>query len=90
MKHVLPRYHTVRMALLDSIESQNVPKITTVANLHQSLRDWMEVVKLAMRRYGITPEPRRSWLAVWNRVVHLHDTQPGLAAVVERHLQATQ
>eukprot|EP00971_Amphidinium_carterae_P118814 2353738-Amphidinium_carterae.1 len=43
-----------------------------------------------MRRYGIQPEPRRAWLAVWTRTQHLHDTQPGFAAVVERHLTATQ
>eukprot|EP00971_Amphidinium_carterae_P018445 363994-Amphidinium_carterae.1 len=43
-KNVLPRYHTVRVALLilDSIETQSAAQITTIAALHQSLRDWME------------------------------------------------
>eukprot|EP00971_Amphidinium_carterae_P242723 4819634-Amphidinium_carterae.1 len=59
MKNVLPKYHTVRVALLDSIENQAVQKVTTIAALHTSLRDWLEVLKLAMRRYSLQPEPRR-------------------------------
>eukprot|EP00971_Amphidinium_carterae_P103947 2058584-Amphidinium_carterae.1 len=87
MKNILPRYHTVRVALL---ENYGAAKIITIAALHQSLRDWMEVLKLAMRCYSIQPEPRRSWFAIWARVAPLYETCPGLAAVVERHLQATQ
>eukprot|EP00971_Amphidinium_carterae_P000561 11264-Amphidinium_carterae.1 len=83
MKNILPRYHTVRVALLDSIENYSAAKITTIAALHQSLREWMEVLKLAMRRYSIQ-------LAIWARVAPLYETYPGFAAVVERHLQATQ
>eukprot|EP00971_Amphidinium_carterae_P322464 6408767-Amphidinium_carterae.1 len=41
MKHVMPKYHTVRVALLDVIEVQVTAKLTTVAALHQSLRDWI-------------------------------------------------
>eukprot|EP00971_Amphidinium_carterae_P242725 4819635-Amphidinium_carterae.1 len=90
MKNVLPKYHTVRVALLDSIENQAVQKVTTIAALHTSLRDWLEVLKLAMRRYSLQPEPRRSWLAIWARVQPLYKSQAGLAAIIERHLQATQ
>eukprot|EP00971_Amphidinium_carterae_P112475 2227325-Amphidinium_carterae.2 len=90
MKNTLPRYHTVRVALLDSIKNQNVQKVSSIAALHTSLRDWLEVLKLAMRRYGIQPEPRGSWLAIWARVQPMYETQAGLAAVIERHLQATQ
>eukprot|EP00971_Amphidinium_carterae_P054906 1082113-Amphidinium_carterae.2 len=46
MRHVMPKYHTVRVALLDAIEVQVTAKLTTVAALHQSLRDWIEVLKL--------------------------------------------
>eukprot|EP00971_Amphidinium_carterae_P127590 2527960-Amphidinium_carterae.2 len=90
MKNTLPRYHTMRVALLDSIENQNVQKVSSITALHTSLRDWLEVLKLAMRRYGIQPDSarvRRSWLA---RVQPMYETQAGLAAVIERHLQATQ
>eukprot|EP00971_Amphidinium_carterae_P217933 4326134-Amphidinium_carterae.1 len=49
MKNVLPKYHTVRVALLDSLEHPSTMKVTTVAALHQSLKEWMEILKLSMR-----------------------------------------
>eukprot|EP00971_Amphidinium_carterae_P221500 4396963-Amphidinium_carterae.1 len=90
MKAVMPKYHTVRVALLDSMENQNIPKVSSVSALHQSLKEWMEVLKLAMRRYNLQPEPRRAWLSIWARVVPLYESHSGLAAVIERHLQGTQ
>eukprot|EP00971_Amphidinium_carterae_P118103 2339779-Amphidinium_carterae.5 len=88
MKNVLPQYHTVRVALLDSIENQAVQKVSTIAVLHASLRDWLEVLKLAMRRCSLQLEPSKSWLAIWARVQPLyklrrsgrHDTRHGLGS----------
>eukprot|EP00971_Amphidinium_carterae_P010462 206525-Amphidinium_carterae.2 len=60
--------------------------------LDRSLKNWLHVLKLALRRYGVSPEPRRTWLAVWSLVQNLQElqeAQPGFAATVQRYLNDT-
>eukprot|EP00971_Amphidinium_carterae_P041834 822036-Amphidinium_carterae.1 len=33
------------------VKNQNVAKVNRVATLYQSLKEWMEILKIAMRRY---------------------------------------
>eukprot|EP00971_Amphidinium_carterae_P085715 1696112-Amphidinium_carterae.1 len=47
-------------------------------------------VKLALKRYGVSLQPRRTWLLIWSRVQNLQETQPAFAAIVQRHLDNTQ
>eukprot|EP00971_Amphidinium_carterae_P128446 2544356-Amphidinium_carterae.3 len=78
MKNYMPRYHIVRIALLDEIEVPSSHKVNTMMALNQSLKKWLHVLKLAFRRYGVSPEPRRPWLAVWFRAQNLEELNLGL------------
>eukprot|EP00971_Amphidinium_carterae_P264951 5255771-Amphidinium_carterae.1 len=80
----------MKAALLDDFEAQSPHKVNTVVARDQSLKKRLDALKLAHIRYEVPPEPRRVYLAFWSRVQNLHDTQPGFAAMVQRHLDITQ
>eukprot|EP00971_Amphidinium_carterae_P147465 2922288-Amphidinium_carterae.2 len=84
MKLVLPAYHTVRVTLLDSVEGP-ANKCSSYVQLQASLRQWTRSIRIAMSRYGLSPEPRRLWLSVLNRVASLQ-SEPMFAAILDRHM----
>eukprot|EP00971_Amphidinium_carterae_P214568 4258093-Amphidinium_carterae.3 len=87
MKSVLPAFHTVRVTLLDSIESA-ANKCSSFLQLQSSLRQWTRGIRISMTRYGLTPEPRRLWLGLLSRIGNLQ-SEPMFAVVMDRHMVQT-
>eukprot|EP00971_Amphidinium_carterae_P287665 5710977-Amphidinium_carterae.1 len=87
MRATLPAFHTVKVTLLDSIETPG-NRCTTYAQLQTSLRTWSRGARIAMSRYNLTPEPRRMWLSILSRMAGLQ-SEPMFAAIMDRHVVST-
>eukprot|EP00971_Amphidinium_carterae_P044734 879985-Amphidinium_carterae.1 len=87
MKTTLPAFHTVRVTLLDSVESTS-NRCTSFVQLQASLRQWSGSIRIAMSRYALNPEPRRMWLSLMSRIGNLQ-SEPLFAAVMDRHMVQT-
>eukprot|EP00971_Amphidinium_carterae_P082591 1633835-Amphidinium_carterae.1 len=87
MKVVLPPFHTVRITLLDSVESV-ANRCSTYVQLQASLRVWSRGVRISMSHYGLSPEPRRLWLSLLSRMTSLQ-SDPMFAAILDRHMVST-
>eukprot|EP00971_Amphidinium_carterae_P240673 4777839-Amphidinium_carterae.1 len=87
MKATLPAFHSVRVTLLDSVESLS-NKCSSYTQLQASLRQWTRSLRIAMTRYELNPEPRRLWLSLMSRISSLQN-EPLFAAVLDRHMFQT-
>eukprot|EP00971_Amphidinium_carterae_P231911 4602497-Amphidinium_carterae.1 len=84
------------MEALMKAESDEKWHLWSLQTPTQRVHDWQlrsaSTLKLCLRRQYYRQDympTRRAWLAVWSHVQTLHDTQPGSAAAVQRHLDTT-
>eukprot|EP00971_Amphidinium_carterae_P352811 6492739-Amphidinium_carterae.1 len=90
MKLLLPAFHTVRTALLDSCERPSTQKLLTFDSVLHSVREWLRVLRMTMSRYQIIPESRRLWIALQSRFQALADVNTTFSATITNHMQSTQ